>query len=286
MAVYFFMGGYNNVKILHNTFWYVSVTPVLFKSPTNSPTNCEMKNNFIYYEYQLDFIPKTAWTIGNNYYYNIENVPSIYSDTIGGSRATKTLDLSTIFHNKDGNCNYYNYNLDADCLRPSPYWGDYLKLYQSGTKPKTAVGTDIYRCTRSSITPSIGAFEYPIECMGTIPDDPSDLKVKFKINYCTSNSNVVKMVGDFCSWDVASAPTFINEGSCNWSYTYNTPSATMSYKFIIAIGSSVTKWESDPNRTFNYAALKNSVKASSSGKYQNCDYSKSGSIVTLTCNWR
>ena len=286
MAVYFFMGGYNNVKILHNTFWYVSVTPVWFKSPTNSPTNCEMRNNFIYYEYQLDFLPKSAWTIGNNYYYNIENVPSIYSDTIGGSRATKTLDLSTIFHNKDGNCNYYNYNLEADCLRPSPYWGDYLKLYQSGTKPKTAVDTDIYLCTRSSTTPSIGAFEYPIECMGTIPDDPSDLKVKFKINYCTSNSNVVKMVGDFCSWDVASAPTFINEGSCNWSYTYNTPSATMSYKFIIAIGSSVTKWESDPNRTFNYAALKNSVKASSSGKYQNYDYSKSGSIVTLTCNWR
>ena len=286
MAVYFFMGGYNNVKILHNTFWYVSVTPVWFKSPTNNPTNCEMRNNFIYYEYQLDFLPKSAWTIGNNYYYNIENVPSIYSDTVGGSRAAKTLDLTTVFYNKDGNCNYYNYNLDADCLRPSPYWGDWLKLYQSGTKPKTAVTKDIYGCTRSTSTPSIDAFEYPIGCTGTIPEDPSDLKVKFKINYCTSNSDVIKMIGDFCSWSVASASTFTNEGSCNWVYTYNTPSATMSYKFVTANGNSVTRWESDPNRTFNYAALKSAVKTSSSGKYQNCDYVKSGSLVTLTCTWR
>ena len=287
MAVYFFMGGYNNVKILHNTFWFVSVTPIWFIAPTNSPTNCEMRNNFIFYEYEIDFLPKSAWTIGNNYYYNIENVPSIYSDTVGGSRAAKTLDLSTIFHNKDGKCNYFNYYyLDADCLRPSPYWGDWLKLYQSGTKPKTAVTTDIYGCTRSNTNPSIGAFEYPIACSGTIPVDPTELKVKFKINYCTSGSDVIKMIGDFCNWNIASATTFTNEGSCNWVYTFNTPKSTMSYKFVTSNGNSITRWESDPNRTFNLAALKSAVNSSSSGKYQSCNYIKSESLVTLTCTWR
>ena len=81
MGIYFFLigsGGSNNIKILHNTLWLVSVTPIWFCSPTFSPTYCEMRNNFIYYTEQIEFVPKSSWTIGNNYFYNTESVPSMY----------------------------------------------------------------------------------------------------------------------------------------------------------------------------------------------------------------
>lgn len=50
----------------------------------------------MYMDWYQDIMPKEAWYISNNYYYNKLNVPSQYSDTNanGGSRAAETLDLS------------------------------------------------------------------------------------------------------------------------------------------------------------------------------------------------
>ena len=299
MGVYFFQigpAGYNNVKILHNTLWFVSVSPFWFQKPNNSPANCELRNNFVYFDWFQDFKPKSSWVIGNNYYYNYEDVPNIYSDTVGGSRAARSLDLSTVFNNKNGKCNYYNMNLDVECLRPSAHPNDWLKLYHRGSKPSIDVSIDFSGCSRSSTNPSIGAFEYSEGCSeqtssdSTIDDDDSDtttddLQVKFKIKYCTSG-NVVKIVGDFCSWNVGNCPSLKDEGSCNWSYTFTQPKSSMSYKFVIANGSNASRWESDPNRKFNLDSLTSLVKSNSSGKYESCSYSKSGSLVTLSCSWR
>ena len=109
MCVYFFQigpAGYTNVKILHNTLWLVSVNPFWFQNPNNSPAFCELRNNFAYFHWFQEFSPKSAWAIGNNCYYNYEDVPYTFADTIGGSKAAKTLDLNTVFNNKDGKCNY------------------------------------------------------------------------------------------------------------------------------------------------------------------------------------
>lgn len=58
IGIYFFLIGsgglYNNIKILHNTLWKVSVS--WFKEPTNKPSNCEMINYFIYYENQKTLV--------------------------------------------------------------------------------------------------------------------------------------------------------------------------------------------------------------------------------------
>ena len=110
------------------------------------------------------------------------------------------------------------------------------------------------------------------------------MQVKFKINYCTSDS--VKIVGDFCSWNVLSCPTLSNEGNCVWSYTFTKPKDSMTYKFVIANGGSASRWENDPNRIFNLASLKSYASSSPSGTYQSCSYSKSGSLVTLNYSWK
>ena len=291
MGIYFFLigtGGYDNIKILHNTLWKVSVTPIWFSQPNNKPTNCEMRNNFIYYENQIEFAPKSSWVIGSNYYYNIPDVPSMYSDTERGSRAAGTLTLSTVFNSDIGNCNYNDRNIDAECLRPSPTPDDWLNLYQSGTKPSVEVPTDFAGCTRSTTTPSIGAYEFSIGCKSDPVIDPVevDFKVKFKINYCTTGSETIKMVGEFCSWTVSKGYSLTNEGSCNWSYTIDEPAASFKYKFVVANGNTASKWESDPNRLFSLSALAKAVNSSSSGKYENCSYTKSSDLVTLTCSWR
>jgi len=292
MGVYFFQlgpAGYTNIKILHNTLWLVSVNPFWFQNPNNSPAFCELRNNFAYFDWFQEFAPKSAWTIGNNYYYNYEEVPYTFADTVGGSRAARTMDLNTIFNNKNNKCNYNDKNLDVECLRPSSTPNDWLKLYRSGSKPSIKVEKDFSGCTRSTTTPSIGAFEFSEGCTENSQNqgtggDTTDLQVKFRMNYCTSES--VKIVGDFCSWNVLSCPTLSNEGNCNWSYTFTKPKASMTYKFVIANGGSASRWENDPNRTFNLASLKSYVNSSSSGTYQSCSYSKSGSLVTLNCSWK
>ena len=301
MGIYFFQigegSGYSNVKILFNTMWQVSVAPLWFREPKNSPTNCELINNFMYVDWYQDIIPKEAWYISNNYYYNKLNVPSQYSDTNsnGGSRAAETLDLSTVFNNKNGNCNYFDKNLDPECLRPSPNPNDWLKLYHSGTTKSTTVkiNKDFSGCPRSETTPSIGAYEYPSGCNESKDEgdktcdgeQTGEVKVKFKINYCTSGNEVVKMAGEFCSWDVSKANTFINEGNCDWSYTFDKQISSFEYKFIISNGNSA-KWESGSNRIFNLSSLINTANSNPNGNYQNCTYNKSGNTITLTCSWK
>lgn len=298
MGVYFFTmgksGGYDKVKILHNTLWKVSVTPVWFQSPGNTPSGCEMRNNFFYYETAIDFEPASSWTIANNYYYNTYNLPSKYPGS--NQKSAQTLELSSIFQNK-GNCNYYDMSLDAECLRPSksPGW---LDLYHGGSKPINEVSTDFAGCTRNANKPSVGAFEYPEGCGGDVTPDSSDeptsdstspdgYDIKFKINYCTSGSQIVKVVGSHCSWNVGTCTSMSNTGSCNWEATIsNASEKTFSYKFVIANGSSAYRWESDPNRTFNGPALVSQANKASTGTYEKCSYVKSGTTITLICVWR
>ena len=307
MGIYFFTmgngGAYDKVRILHNTLWNVFTTPVWFRAPNKTPTGCEMKNNFIYVDGTIEFSPKSSWSLGYNYYYNTYYVPSIYSDST--SKSAQTLDLNGIFQNT-GNCNYWDQNLDVECLHPSKNPG-YFKLYHTGTKPNEEVSTDFSGCPRDKNTPSIGAFEaYDSKCTDQdttqpepdVSEDTTEKEeeeevttdaydVKLKINYCTSGSQIVKVVGSHCSWNVASGTSLKNEGNCNYVATFSKgTNLNFSYKFVIASGSTAYRWESDPNRTFNGANLKALADKASSGKYESCDYSKSGNVITLTCYWR
>lgn len=287
MGIYFFTmangGGYNNVKILHNTLWNVFTTPVWFRPPTTGASNCEMKNNFFYVDGIIDFNPKSAWSLGHNYYYNINGVPGIYSDS--SSMAAKSLDISTIFDQVSGCSDYWNQNLDVKCLRPSRNPG-LFKLYHSGEVPKTKVVKDFSGTQRSTSSPSIGAYE---NASTEIPDEPpvtDAYDVKFKINYCTSYQ-VIKIVGSHCNWSVSSCPTMNHEGNCVWSTTIPAAtSKTFIYKFLVATGNTANRWENDPNRQFNGASLASLANRASSGKYETCSYTKSGKVITLECSWR
>jgi hypothetical protein len=305
MGIYFFTmgngGAYDKIRIYHNTLWNVGTTPVWFRAPNNTPTGCEMKNNFFYVEGTIEFSPKSSWSLGYNYYYNTYYVPSIYSDS--SSKSAQTLDVNGMFNNK-GNCNYWDQNLDVECLHPSKNPG-YFKLYHTGTELNEVVSTDFNGCPRKTKTPSIGAFEnYDSNCSeedtseSEITEDSTQKEeeeeeiidaydVKVKINYCTSGSQIVKMVGSHCSWNVGSCTSMTNEGNCNWVATLSKgTNQKFSFKFVIGSGSSASRWESDPNRTFNGADLKSVADKAANGKYESCDYSKSGSVITLTCYWR
>lgn len=234
-------------------------------------------------------LQKSAWTIGNNYFYNTEKVPSKYSDTEGGSRAAGTLDLSTVFNSNIDDCDYKDRNLNAECLRPSSNPNDWLKLFQSGAKTSIQVNNDFAGCKRNANNPSIGAFEFNEGCEEITDSDDStdidiDLQVKFIINYCTTGSDDLKLVGEFCNWKVDQGYTLKNDGNCNWSYTLTKPDSSFKYKFVV--NSASPKWESDPNRIFSLVSLNNLVKKSSSGKYENCSYSIKDNLVSLTCDWR
>lgn len=258
-------------------------TPVWFRPPTTGASNCEMKNNFFYVDGVIEFNPKSAWSLGHNYYYNTNGVPVIYSDS--SSMAAKSLDISTIFDQVSGCSDYWNQNLDVKCLRPSRNPGIF-KLYHSGEIPNTKVTKDFSGTQRSTSTPSIGAYE---NASTEIPDEPpvtDAYDVKFKINYCTS-SQVIKVVGSLCNWSISSCPTMTHEGNCVWSTTFSAAtSKTFIYKFLVATGNTANRWESDPNRIFNGASLVSLANKSSSGKYETCSYSKSGKVITLECSWR
>ncbi len=274
MGIYFFTmgdgGAYDQIKILHNTLWNVYTTPVWFRAPNNTPTGCEMKNNFFYVDGTIEFSPQSSWSLGYNYYYNTYYVPSIYSDST--SKSAQTLDVNGIFNNI-GNCYYSDENLDVECLHPSKNPG-YFVLYHTGTKPDNTVSLDFNGCERNSENPSIGAFEnYDSTCTeeDTTESDTSDesteteeeeevtdaYDVILKINYCTSGSQIVKAVGSHCSWNVGSCTSLTNEGNCNYVATFSQgTNQSFSYKFVIASESTAYRWESDPNRTFNGADLK------------------------------
>ena len=303
MGIYFFTmgdgGAYDQIKILHNTLWNVYTTPVWFRAPNNTPTGCEMKNNFFYVDGTIEFSPQSSWSLGYNYYYNTYYVPSIYSDST--SKSAQTLDVNGIFNNI-GNCDYSDENLDVECLHPSKNPG-YFVLYHTGTKPDNIVSLDFNGCERNSENPSIGAFEnYDSTCTeeDTTESDTSEesteteeeeetdaYDVILKINYCTSGSQIVKAVGSHCSWNVGSCTSLTNEGNCNYVATFSQgTNQSFSYKFVIASESTAYRWESDPNRTFNGADLKALADTEATGTYESCDYSKSGNVITLTCYWR
>ena len=283
-----YYGGYDKISILHNTLWAVSYAPVIFKSPYNDPTECEMKNNFIYVDGIKEFEYNNLWSFGYNYYYNTYKVPSIYSDNT--SKAAKKLDISTIFNVIKG-CEINDYlnneNIDEKCFHPSKTPGSF-NLYHGGVNTK--VNNDHSSCKRSSYSPSIGAYEYPYDCS----EEPSntdityiEYDVKFKINACVSGTNTVKMVSSFCNWDIISCNTMHDEGNCLWSITYKEGTAyNFSYRFVIVDGNTAIKWESEPNREFNGYDLAVLADESQSGKYQSCSFSKSGTLVTLHCSWR
>ena len=304
MGIYFFTMGndasYNKIKILHNTLWNVFVTPIWFRAPANSPVGCEMKNNFIFHTGEIEFAPKSSWSLGYNYFYNTYNLPGIYYDST--SKSAQTLDLNGIFNN-NGNCNYWDQNLPAECLRPSKNPG-YFKLFHTGTKPTNVVEKDFSGCERSTRTPSIGAFEYSegcgeeVEPPTDVPDEtdsttpaptpaPTEYNIKFKINYCTPGGQHVSVVGSHCSWNVGTCPAMTHEGNCSWTTILKKGnSLNFNYKFVIASGSSASRWESDPNRVLNGANLVKAVEKSANGKYENCNYSLSGNTITLECFWR
>ena len=286
--------GYHNVRILHNTLWNVHVTPISFSQPDlkfTSVFGCELKNNFIYFEGAKELAPKKAWELGYNFYYNTVQVPTIYSDDT--SKAEKNLELNTVFNQINGCNDYYNQDLKPDCLRPSKQPGK-LKLFHSGKPLKPRVQYDKVYCRRNDYTPSIGAFEFPEGCSGGIDPDPTDAPVpyrdydvRFNITYCTSGYRVMKIVGSFCYWNVGKVEPMTQDKKCNWSYIFKDGTTLeFKYKFVEAIGNSAYKVESDPHREFKGKALAELVRKSPTGKYEDCDYTTSGDIITLVCTWR
>ena len=292
MAIYFFQigrGGYNKIKILHNTMWNVGTTTLWFKQPDNNPIDCELKNNLIYIENWIaDFLPKSSWKIGNNYYYNVYNVPDKYYDTEGGSKAAKNTNLNDIFNN-NGNCNYFDKNIDVNCLRPkSKYQDDWFNLYKTGSVSSTIVNDDFFGCERSNKNPSIGALEYSKGCSEEKEEEgESDLIIKFKINYCTNNNDIIKLTGSsFGKWSSKDALIMKNEGNCNWSVTIENIPTLFKYKFVVCNGNNIKIWESgNSNRIFDLNSLKRSVANNKSGIYQNCQFEKNGNLVVLNCIW-
>ena len=78
-----------------------------------------------------------------------------------------------------------------------------------------------------------------------------------------------------------------NEGNYNWNTILKKGnSLNLNYKFVIASGSSVSRWESDPKRVLNAANLVKAVEKFAKGKYENCNYSLIGNNITLECYWR
>ena len=290
IGIYFFQtgfSGYNKIKILHNTIWNVRVSALYFEKPSNTPTECELKNNFIYIDgWIADFYPKKSWYIESNFYYNFPKIPKEYSDNGKKSKSTENFDLNKIFNNKKNKCNYSDINLDVECLRPSTIPDESFNLFHAGSNIKNEEEKDFAGCKREINNPTIGAFEYYIKC--TEYYEIEDLKIKFRINYCINNNfEFVKIIGDAWNWEINNSPTFLNEDNCYWSYSFNdTINENFEYKFAISDGNKVTRWENNPNRKFDLYELANSIKSSFSGKYEGCSYDKEDNLITLLCFWK
>lgn len=290
IGIYFFQigfSGYNKIKILHNTLWNISIASLWFEKPINTPTDCELRNNFIYIEdWIANFLPKKSWTIESNFYYNFPTIPKEYSDTGKKSKSIQNLDLNKIFNNRKNNCNYTDRNLNVECLRPSTIPDESFNLFHSGSNIRNEEDTDFYGCKREIKNPTIGAFEYYIKC--TENYEIEDLKIKFRINYCISNNNeFVQIIGDAWNWEIDNSFIFFNEGNCYWSYTFsNEIYENFEYKFVISDGNKIYRWENDPNRNFNLNEFGNLIISSSSGNYEGCSYNKEDNLVTLLCYWK
>ena len=292
IGIYFFTdfneGTYNYVKILFNTLWNVDKTPILFKKPKNENVfGCIMENNFIYFDGAVELEPKSGWKFSSNYYYNTPVVPNIYYDSI--SKAEQNLPLDTVFNQVKGCENYYDPNLNPECLRPSKTPGN-MKLFHSGISPETGIYFDINYCNRSKDTPSIGAFEYPERCTQDIEPTHIDLNnynVRFNITYCTSGYRVLKIIGSYCNWIVGKSITMTKNNNCTWSATFkDANNLNFKYKFAETIQSSIYKIESDPFRIFDGKELISYASLNDKGKYEDCDFFTTGNLITLVCTWR
>ena len=293
IGIYYFTesneGTYCEVRILFNTLWNIEKAPIFFKGPKNdSPYGCEMKNNFIYYDGAGEFEPKSAWKIVSNYYYNTPTVPSIYYDE--NSKAEKNVPLETIFNQIKGCEDYYDQNLNPECLRPSKTPGK-LKLYHSGI-PILSITMepffDFGLCNRSLFTPSVGAFEYPEGCSDNI--EPTDIPqenydVRFNITHCTSLGEM-KIYGSYCNWDYKKSITMIEDEHCKWSAIFKDGSSlNFIYKFIENKNNEIYL-EGDPYRIFDGEMLAKFAKSNANGKFGDCDYFTSGNLITLVCSWQ
>ena len=282
IAIYFFQrgfSGYNKIKILHNTIWYISVTSLYFENPSNSPLDCELRNNLIYIDNWIaDFYPKKSWTIGNNYFYNYSKVPNEYKDTDGESKAIQDLDFDKIFNNRFNNCNYYDKNIDIECFRPSTVPDDSFNLYHNGSKSTIIENKDYSGCIRDDTNPTIGAFEFFRLCL------EYDVQLKFIINYNTKANGDIGLTGSLWSWK--NIVQFNYEDENNWTYLFTHPPEYFEYKFVHVIGNEIKTWENGGNRKFNLNDLVKKIKLNYKGEYENCQYEKNQNIVILECFWK
>ena len=294
IGIYYFITGtasYKDIKIYHNTIWMVDITPIWFAEPIGAPSNSELFNNFIYHNKQSQLSPKSIWNIGYNIFYNSEKVPNQYSDTESEtSKAIKKMNLSEIFNNNNGECNYNNPNINITCFRPNSKIK--MNIIHGGKKLKEGK-KDFEGCERNDI-PSIGAFEFPEGCKGDpeptdSPVEPDiEYNVQFKINYCVTGTQVVQIVGSLCNWnEKGGCITMQKIENCNWITMFlEGTSKFFNYKFAIFNAGKIERWEDNPNREFNGTILKDKIKKSPKGIYEACEYETSGNLVMLTCHWR
>ena len=324
IGIYYFpngIGSYELIKIYHNTIWMMDITPIWFTDSLSNKENNELYNNFLYHNLPTQFSPKSVWKIGYNVYYNTESIPQQYKDTQSEtSKAVKALDLSFIFNNQDGACNYKNFDttLNINCFRPSDFPDKNIKLFQGGTQK--SVEKDFEGCIRNK-NPSIGAFEYPDGCeeetdttdtsdttdTTDIPDTTDEIitdapeteipltdepepekhyDVIFKIHYVPNSGESIKIMGSFCQWEIGQCPFMYNSNNY-WTYTFNKGTeSTFNYKFAVQKGSSITRWEKDPNRVFNGPTFDEQIKKGVySDTIESCSYVFNNEIITLTCSW-
>ena len=309
IGIYFFItgkGSYRYVKIYHNTLWMIEITPIWFAEPINPPSNCELFNNFIYHNKQYQLSPKKVWDIGYNIFYNTEKVPSQYEDSKSRqktSQAIKKIDLSEIFNNINGDCDYTNANININCFRPNPSPQGKINIYHKGIKIKEKE-KDLEGCDRDNI-PSIGAFESPEGCKKEEPPesdtsdttepeptDPTDLPdimydVKFIIDYNCNSPLSLKIATSLNNWNYFFSMN--NEGENKWVYTLKEANNyEFNYKFIVFDNGSniIQRWEArDYNRIFKGKNLAEFANKYDDGYYEKCKYEKKGNLITLTCSW-
>ena len=300
IGIYYFItgiGSYKSVKIYHNTIWMIDITPIWFTEPINPSSKSELFNNFIYHKKQYQLSTRSVWDIGYNMYYNTEKIPSQFDDTEsnkGSSQAIKQMNLSEIFNNNNGDCDYSNANIKINCFRPNPNNKGNGNIYHKGKRIKDEE-KDLEGCKRDT-NPSIGAFEFPDGCQKDPepPETDTDVPdtdipevvydVKFKIDYRTDGS--MKLVGSLCDWKPEGCYKMILEGNNIWTYTLNSGTKyTFKYKFLEYKGSNNYRWETN-NRLFNGEILAELAEKSSSGTYENCKYVKNGNVITYTCYWQ
>ena len=300
IGIYYFItgiGSYKSVKIYHNTIWMIDITPIWFTEPINPSSKSELFNNFIYHKKQYQLSPRSVWDIGYNMYYNTEKIPSQFDDTEsnkGSSQAIKQMNLSEIFNNNNGDCDYTNANIKINCFRPNSNNKGNGNIYHKGKKIKDEE-KDLEGCKRDT-NPSIGAFEFPDGCKKDpeppetdtdVPDTDNPevvYDVKFKIDYRTNG--FMKLVGSLCDWKEEGCYKMRLEGNSIWTYTLNSATKyTFKYKFLEYKGSNNYRWETN-NRLFNGEILAELAEKSSSGTYENCKYVKNGNVITYTCYWQ